>query len=248
MARVPQELIEAIVNGIVDANSLKSCALAASCFLPTSQRILLRSLALDGCDFRNFRALDTILAESPHVAEYATKLAIQFSMTEGFREPEVLRQIFRKLVNVREFTLRGQWNLCFWEDLTEAGPPVLEFIQHQKLTELHVIALGGLPLPVLAVFLSSVPLLSFHRVTALPIPGPAIQLPATYPLRQLRLSHSQPLLDVLARPELALYTSNLRRVAFRLQTEDNNILIANAARTLELIRFECLGMIFFLIH
>ncbi|KAJ7223690.1 hypothetical protein B0H12DRAFT_291322 [Mycena haematopus] len=74
MPVLPQDLFETIIDELQDdKNTLKSCALVASSFLPPSQRNLFRKVRVGPT--QDFPA--TFLAESPHLA--LRQLVIQLS-------------------------------------------------------------------------------------------------------------------------------------------------------------------------
>ncbi|KAJ7870671.1 hypothetical protein B0H13DRAFT_2350296 [Mycena leptocephala] len=100
---LPQELVHKIVCQL-DVRSLKACSLAGSPFRHTSQRILLRSITLDGSTRpSNCIAAHALLTESPRVAAYITRLTIflpsKDTIAEEVEEVESLVQILSRLTN-----------------------------------------------------------------------------------------------------------------------------------------------------
>ncbi|KAJ7486584.1 hypothetical protein FB451DRAFT_1362907 [Mycena latifolia] len=238
---IPPELIDAIVHQVEDVDSLKACSLAGSWFRATSQRVLLSSLTLDTHSHTGtYAAACTMLAESPHVAAYIKRFTVELSEGTSHVEGQNLQRILRKLTNVRRCTIAGDSQFCCWGNLT-AAPTIIGFIRKQPLEELHVLLLNGVPLPVLAVLISSAPTLSFFTVH----PNRWIMLPpggrpTGSPMKQLLLSRrSNGICDMLSRPECARYLVNVRELGLCPHPEYTNEIISSCAQTLEHLRFNC---------
>ncbi|KAJ6567957.1 hypothetical protein DFH09DRAFT_1080871 [Mycena vulgaris] len=240
---LPQELVDAVVHEVEDKKSLRACALASSCFLETSQRILFRSLKLNNHPTAT-GAWSTRLSESPHIAAYITNLSLLLSIRYT-SPPEVqsLTDLLGKLINIRRCTLAGEPS-SRWAVLAPVATSVVHFIQQQPLVELHILWLRGIPLSILAVLVSSARTVSFF--TSDPDIGtPGIHpggVPTSNPT-SLLLSHGcTTLCDVLARTEFSCYMKNVRQLGIRSlgpTAEYSGKLIFAVASTLETIRLEC---------
>jgi hypothetical protein len=84
---LPAELIELVVDELdpADHGTLERLALTASTFRHSTQRVLLSSLTLK--DGPNYVALATLLSESLHVRDYATRLTIRFPPPVAYTQP-----------------------------------------------------------------------------------------------------------------------------------------------------------------
>ncbi|KAJ6481468.1 hypothetical protein C8R47DRAFT_1197680 [Mycena vitilis] len=172
MDTFPQELIHAIVEEIEEPQSLKSCSLLDTRFREPCQRILFSSLTLGlaDCDPTphytcSYTTPDILarLLESPHIALYFKRLKWMLpeqDVTSG--EVEALQEVLTQLPHVQYCEIiGGQEDLRPWSTV----PPgldlvIVEFIQRQRLTQLHVLSLEAVPLAMLILFLDAAPTVS----------------------------------------------------------------------------------------
>ncbi|KAJ7475616.1 hypothetical protein B0H11DRAFT_2281813 [Mycena galericulata] len=250
MSIVPQELIEAILHEIDDADCLKCCSLAASAFRVTSQRRLFRSFVVDnrlvGTNrSRSYNAAYALVTESPHFAKCVIALTIQLSSADT--SPAILPSIQRllsRLKNVRRCTIQGVTGYSSgWACLSPVASPVFDFIRARNLTELHVLYLDRIPPPALALFVSSAPIVSFYEVTVEPDVFPGVPPAASQSkLEQLMIAgqNTGSVYSVLGRPEFTSYTMNIRRLSLRLMLLPRpfSALVSAVSPNIEHIRFD----------
>ncbi|KAJ7512158.1 hypothetical protein B0H11DRAFT_2268302 [Mycena galericulata] len=247
MSIVPQELIDAILHEVDDADCLKRCSLAASAFRGTSQRRLFPSLTVDNRQLgtnrlRSYNAACALVNESPHLAEYIIALTLRLSSDDT--APAILpsvQRLLNKLKNVRRCTIQGVTGYSSgWARL---APPLFDFIRARNLTELHVLYLDQIPPPALALFVSSAPIVSFYDVTVEPnisldVPPVASQSK----LKQLVIAGQKTgsIYSVLGRPEFASYMVNIRRLSLSLILPPRpfSALVSAVARNVEHVRFD----------
>ncbi|KAJ6532409.1 hypothetical protein B0H19DRAFT_1241827 [Mycena capillaripes] len=218
---LPQELIDSIVDEVHDIPTLKSCALAGSPCLRSSQRILLASLTLspgsDGTRIpANYSAAQMHLTESPHVASYVTQLTIQVSWHTSSAEVEDLLQVLNLLTRVRLCILDGRKTLLHWgrELDCRLADAIPSFLLRQPLHELIVDSVMQLPLSTLARFLRTAAAVSFLCVY-LDQDDPAelsgVRFSQASPLKRLSFSHGcDTVCKVLALPQFTCHLSGLR--------------------------------------
>ncbi|KAJ7088232.1 hypothetical protein C8R43DRAFT_1050869 [Mycena crocata] len=169
MTHVPQELIEAIIRQLDDTPSLKSCSLASYSFRDPSQRILHRSLRLEpwySTGSEIYRAVNTHLTESPHLAEYITEFSVLLLQHIPVPDAQSLCQVLGVLKKVCRFTIGSTAAAPRWDDadLAPVFTGILHFIRRQDLTELHLLDLRSIPTAVLVELVCSAPIVSFYRV------------------------------------------------------------------------------------
>ncbi|KAJ7129891.1 hypothetical protein C8R43DRAFT_674164 [Mycena crocata] len=242
MSDLPQELIEAILLEVNEAETLKACALAASSFRETCQRTLLHSLTLgDGDGARTCSAVCTRLSESPHTAGYITTLVLNFG---GQKRPcsdvHDLQKVLGKLANVRRCTLKGGY--CPWASMDPVLPALVDFLQRQDLDELHLLSFTALPRSMLAMLLSAASTLIFEYLhvsmddDACEAP-PEVARNTPPKINHLLLSHSDSVCELLALPEFASFVANLRTLRLNPHREHSGRIICAAARTLQHMSF-----------
>ncbi|KAJ7677746.1 hypothetical protein DFH06DRAFT_559671 [Mycena polygramma] len=172
MDTLPQELIHAIVEEIEESQSLKTCALIDTRFREPCQRILFSSLTLGlaDCDpaphyTSNYTtpAILALLLESPHIALYFKRLKWMLPEQDvALEEVEALKEVLTELRQVQYCEMiGGQEDLRPWSTV----PPgldlvIVEFIQRQRLTQLHVLSLAAVPIAMLIHFLDAAPTVS----------------------------------------------------------------------------------------
>ncbi|KAJ6470414.1 hypothetical protein C8R45DRAFT_1218279 [Mycena sanguinolenta] len=132
MSVIPRELLEAIVDKIHDVESLKACSLAASTLRYSSQRRLLGALTI-GAGICAPPYIHQLLTESPHIADYVTRLSIP--ILPAVMEFQSFPRILAKLQNVRECTMGERTR----ESQRFTIPPfVLDFLARPSLREVHL--------------------------------------------------------------------------------------------------------------
>ncbi|KAJ7754169.1 hypothetical protein DFH07DRAFT_823277 [Mycena maculata] len=241
MTDIPRELIDAILGEVKDMESLKRCALSAPALRGSSQRILLHSMSVHAEGRRDYNAACALLAVSPHVATYITRFTVYVSSSPA--TPEKLRsfqQLLSKLTHVRRCAIRGGTSGS-WHDFATLVPALFEFILRSDLTKLHVLFVSELPIPALAVLVSSAPQVSFYNVGVDTNGYDGASLAgkqSNSKLQQLLVLQSDGVCDVLGRPQFAPSRANLRRLSVRSADVDISVGIFFAtANTLEHIGF-----------
>ncbi|KAK7052914.1 hypothetical protein VNI00_004234 [Paramarasmius palmivorus] len=102
--RLPQELLDAIVEELdpsEDKLSLRQCALAARCLLPTAQRILFRTIELHNLDDTNMDHFRRLLSLSHHLALYINILELYLQCYPEFLTQIPLASIVPRLQNLQ---------------------------------------------------------------------------------------------------------------------------------------------------
>ncbi|KAF8190610.1 hypothetical protein K438DRAFT_1970910 [Mycena galopus ATCC 62051] len=249
MPRVPNELIQAIVREVRDVPSLKSCSLAGSPLRAPCQRILLHSLELkvDRLGHPNYTTVHLFLCESPHVAEYITKLALRLpTANTPNSEVESFLQILGQLRNVKwcPIITMGQFNYD-WTDLeARVASAVLEFLSRQPLRELALHSIPNIPTSAFLSLLTTAPKISMVFVSCW---GDQNNSPAMTPHRSTLTSLSirtQPgsVLALLTRPQHLCHTKHLRELELSVKGIEyvhSHALLCSAAQQLESIIFHC---------
>ncbi|KAJ7473907.1 hypothetical protein B0H11DRAFT_2195532, partial [Mycena galericulata] len=238
MAFIPQELIDSIIWQLDDKDCLRACSLVSCNFREPSQRSLFPSLDL-GRSGRTHEAAASLLAESPHIGSYVRKLSIQLAPSDvpsNGRGVESLRAVLDRLPNVTQCTVRGDAFGRRWDGIKSHGCALLEFIERNKVAELHVLFMKDIPLPVLARIAATPRIVSFYHVVwnggghreeevaeAFACSSPAME--------QLRLEQSDSIGILLARPEFASHRARLRRLG--LELKPNNALLNAGSATVD---------------
>ncbi|KAJ7162745.1 hypothetical protein C8R43DRAFT_991279 [Mycena crocata] len=240
---IPPELIDAIVEKVVDEESLKACALTASTLRYTSQRILLRTVTVDDRvgQPRTYSALCSLLEESPHVATYIRRLYMFFSESTGPSERSSVRQLLSQLKNVRRCTI-GEGDHAYstvvpWSGFVSMDmPAIIAFLQQQELVELNVWHFKGLSSTLVAIFACAAQSVSFFCVDADLEVDPT---PSISHLNQLVISlHSSSVSRILGQPTFAFCTANVRRLGLNTES-DTTAVQSSVAATLEHLRLNC---------
>lgn len=249
MPRVPNELIEAIIREVTDIPSLKNCSLAGSPLRAPCQRILLHSLELkvDRVGRPNYAAVRFFLYESPHVAEYITKLALWLpTANTPNSEVESFLQILGQLGNVKWCPIVTMAQFYYdWTDLdARVASAVLEFFPRQPLREITLNSIPNIPTSAFLSLLTTAPKISmvFVSCAADPNDSPAMT-PRTPTLTSLSI-RTQPdsILALLARPQHLFHTKHLRQLELSvtdIEYVHSHALLRSAAQQLESIIFHC---------
>jgi hypothetical protein len=254
-ATVVQDIIDTILHNVEDRESLKACSIVARSFRDTSQRILLRSLTL--FPTWRFKEACTLLNRSPHIAGYITRLSVHLS-SFSTADARHLLELLGKLSNVRHCTLEGplgvtlfkgrkfrpfmmDGKLFSWKEIGPIAPALLDFLQRQRLAELHVQLVDMFPWSGLLRLFASTTRISLHRVSVF-VDRPSMlakdHCPTALRLDQLLLVDSKSVCEVLGRQDFAFFTANLRTLGLIPDPRCNNAMFSAASATLEHIRFE----------
>lgn len=160
MSVLPPELLDAIICEIDDTQTLKACSLVATTLCSSSQRILLDSLTVD---VYNDTAICKLLTESPHVAEYVTRLKFRLRTLLPSSDTS-FRQTLAPLQNVRRCFLDGSgYRYRASRSRTRIPPGVLDFLGRQQLHDL-CLKFIKIPATVLLHFVKVIPTLYFDFV------------------------------------------------------------------------------------
>ncbi|KAF8152091.1 hypothetical protein K438DRAFT_2026862 [Mycena galopus ATCC 62051] len=243
MISIPQELVDSIISEVNGLTSLKACSLVCSSFREASQRILLRSLRIAD-NTPDYTAAYTLLVESPHIARYIRTLRVRLTWVAltAPSDTEVLVLLLEKLTSVDRFSIAAD---CAWDAISAVVPAVLNFIQRQKLDELHLSLIDDLPASVLAFTLTHASMLSFHLVTmGTSEPKSLRKEPiAVGQTKSLSLIDCNSLDNVLDQQDLRPYTANLQTLSIRPQLGYSGNAMSGAARTLKHLLLDCAGLI-----
>ncbi|KAJ7509422.1 hypothetical protein B0H11DRAFT_2269900 [Mycena galericulata] len=220
MNDLPAELIEAIAWQLEDKASLKACALVSSGFREASQRSLFLSLGLGGRHgpyARTHEAACALLTESPHLGAYVTKLTVTLSsqdLPSGGYSVESLCRALDKLPHVTACTMRGDSHICRWAHIELLGRAIIDFAERMTVTELNVLFIQKLPLPILGRLVAIPRIMSFLHVGARSqAVFCLISAAGTSHLEYLLLEGSSSVVLAFTRPEFTMYHTNLRRLA-----------------------------------
>ncbi|KAF8192692.1 hypothetical protein K438DRAFT_1829508 [Mycena galopus ATCC 62051] len=244
MPFLPQELVNAIIAELEvgDLETLRAYSLVGPRFRVPSQQILLHSITLSGwlkdvSQPENYGAARILLEESPHVATYVTGLKLR--LRTPLLDADSLQWVLQQLVNVRRCAVDGHRQLLYWDRLPSSlAEALLDFTSRQKLHDLRVARLAGLPGEV---FLRAAPTLSFFRVlTLMGIPDPPTDIVSPTVLDLVLHSGSGAIYTLLAYPSFNPYISKLRRLSFKpINHHRSQPLVVPAADTLEHIHLVC---------
>ncbi|KAJ7088076.1 hypothetical protein B0H15DRAFT_296797 [Mycena belliarum] len=246
--RLPQELLNAVVDQAHDMDVLKACSLAGSVLRQPSQRILLRALTLRpmSCSSSeksepNIDAAYALLAESPHVASYAIILTVQLPHTTELpltaEDVERFRAVVTTLTNLRQLFLIA--DMTNWIELS---PPLLDyivaFISRRPLHSLYLESVHRIPKTTFLQLAAAVPTLSVCGVQ-LNYDDP-FPLPTRISFETLVLSwFSKDIYELLARPELISSVKAVRYLdLYRHYNYSDDILVA-ASSTVQRLRLSC---------
>ncbi|KAJ7676956.1 hypothetical protein DFH06DRAFT_616112 [Mycena polygramma] len=248
MSVFPQELIEAIVDELDDVPSLKSCCLAGSPFLTSSQRSLHCFLTV-GLGSSLTAARCTFLEETPHIAAYIIRISIQLPINSATPEVRDVLRVLTVLTNVRICILRAALMRVHWERQIS---PYLSmcmtgFLLRQPLRELYVRTIDDIPLQVLVKFLHAAPAISFSdsslsndmwgTASFQPLPDASLAQPPV--IKRLSFAHGcDNIVETLSRQQVTFDPTALRELQITLPrfTDDEvygHTIICFAAHALE---------------
>ncbi|KAJ7330976.1 hypothetical protein DFH08DRAFT_815060 [Mycena albidolilacea] len=246
--RLPQELLDAIVQDIDDAPTLKACSLAGSKLREQSQRKLLRSLTLAGY---NRAAMCAVLKQSPHIASYVTDLTLYIPEEDYISDPDFtvtdIEAMLAMVVNVRRCVFGGMdGSRRIWSDIPlRLSSAYSRFILSQwSLHELVITNIIELPPDMLLSLLRAAPTLTVRRVDVVDDLDVS-QLPLQHVPGALRLRIGRGCLGLcrlFAYPQYASLTNGLTHLAINaanpLTQSNTHIIISNAPRTLKSLRIQ----------
>ncbi|KAJ7800350.1 hypothetical protein B0H14DRAFT_3490747 [Mycena olivaceomarginata] len=219
MARLPQELFDAIIDEIHDKETLKACALVGSSFLPPSQRKLFRKVRLG----RRSRDREAALAESPHLASYVRHLTIVMPSTVP--DSVAVAGVLRSVQNIESLVVSGMAPGVNWNSVEhEARSTLLECLSRPSLRSL---LLSGMDVSAALISAATaIPVVSFFdipprlRHLTLVDTGPAVPL----------------IYDFLLHPRNPAYTQQIERLRICIDQDNASYagrIIAACAATLK---------------
>ncbi|KAJ7508680.1 hypothetical protein B0H11DRAFT_1902272 [Mycena galericulata] len=251
MDTLPNEVIDLIFNEVYDTDSLKACALVASTFRKSSQRILLRTVAFDFEINQTNRALWATLQKSPHIASNVRMLLLNLPPAEDAALEELeclLPELLTIFTQVPQLILNGPTDHYSWEDMRPGIADALaDFIGHRPLQGLHILSIHELPVHLVPLIASSASTVLFMTGSVkgdIPHPltdGALAVRPVSSMENLLLLNDFKTVGDVVVRPDFARYIANLRRLWVRPDPGYSSTIISATAQTLEEICFDCNG-------
>ncbi|KAJ7093355.1 hypothetical protein B0H15DRAFT_832054 [Mycena belliarum] len=246
----PQELLDAIVGKLDENPALKSCSLAASSLRVPCQRILLRSLTLSpgwaqwapGGSIKDCVAAATLLAESPHISRYITRLTIELHETQIVDvDDKALLKVLSNLDNVHQCIVTRTEDVLEWDELSPGiSSALVYFLFRQPLRELHVHFISAIPEITFLQLVAAAPLVSFlfviietsdHSSESLLLPPTVENL--------IFESDSEDACTVLARSQWAACIAAVRRLSIPPHYPAAENLIQATSRTLQHLRLRC---------
>ncbi|KAJ7457233.1 hypothetical protein B0H11DRAFT_1925170 [Mycena galericulata] len=160
--RVPQEIIDAIVDNVEDMSSLKACSLVCWAFVPASRTRIFRTICIDMLS-NHAHNLHAVLLRNPDLALYVRDVTIYRShhtplwMPSGSPLPAVLNM----LTQIQRFSLFACWG--DWRDVPAPLAAALTKISRlPALDRLHILTASNLPAALLNNALSLRVLSLFH--------------------------------------------------------------------------------------
>ncbi|KAJ7060943.1 hypothetical protein C8F01DRAFT_1141362 [Mycena amicta] len=165
MPELPQEILEVILDHVHDRDTLRSCALVASCFLTRSQQRLFRSMRISRDrphrpPKQQRQTISSILIAAPHLGLYVRDLTVELSVHED--ESAALDVILSAVQNLHGFAVNGQYT--DWSNI--AGGTARRIVECLKLPSLQQVRwqlLICVPLSVMETLLA-VPIVSLDIV------------------------------------------------------------------------------------
>ncbi|KAJ7214880.1 hypothetical protein GGX14DRAFT_609607 [Mycena pura] len=209
-----QELLDIIIGHVHDKPTLKFCALASSRLHTLSQRSLFSSLRISlaspsQAPTTSYREVNECFLQSPRLAGYVTTLTVEFRFASSVRDVSVFRSLLGRLKRVRYCTL-GNGFYSSWA--TPLSAPILDFILHQNLVELHIRHITWIPPATLAAFFCATQTLGLHGVMVdLTLEDVSTIFPDVK-VEYLRITNSNTALDNLCRRQFAPLAANVRRM------------------------------------
>lgn len=244
MISFPQELFDAIIDEVHDTSSLKACALVATTFTTPCQRNIFRALYIyrksssgsqpgRGPSLKDAAVLFTA---SPHLGAYVRDLTVE--MPDTVPKLDAWNVVLRSVQNIERLVVSGKPVTI---TLHGAFSALLDSLALPSLGRLHLVNTRRIP-SALLLAATSVPVVSFYRVTVDPREDPQISsqlhsLPSATRLRHLILTDAGtavlPTYEFLLHPRDSPYTSHIERLEVRMDPHsrgfDQRILAACAA-------------------
>ncbi|KAJ7620177.1 hypothetical protein FB45DRAFT_1062544 [Roridomyces roridus] len=229
MENLPTELIETILEFVDDTESLKSCSLTGSLLRGPSQRILLQTVAIGGdSDSKNhFLNMLSFFETSPQVLR-AIRVVSFITPSPGLDidplQSEYLGILIAGFPNLRHLAISGagrQDGDVGWDTLAPGIRTSLEdTISHGIQEALHISTMVRIPIKILVKALSCTKSVSFIEISVHNPDAPETQIHSEVPqLENLVLSNSAGVADVLRRPDVRPFISNVRRLWIGLELE-----------------------------
>ncbi|KAJ7054688.1 hypothetical protein C8F01DRAFT_1162580 [Mycena amicta] len=218
---LPPELIDLIIDKLIHTKSLKACSLAATLFRKSCQKRLLHSLNLSARPVYRRHPYTEVAArfdESPYLAGYVTRIVVYLpaNVAEWDDNRGVAESVFRRLNNIREATIQGNYstdarNTGLSAEMLDWTVQVLQ--THGALQKLSLWSFEKLPLSVVERALAATPSICFSDVRvddSAPRPPAMANFGRPASLERLKIWHSPSINALLLRPECAQYTASLR--------------------------------------
>ncbi|KAJ7133995.1 hypothetical protein C8R43DRAFT_638955 [Mycena crocata] len=152
-----------------------------------------------------------------------------------------LEGLLNQLVNIRRCTIRGN-SAHSWKSMCIVTQPLFEFLQRQKMAEIHLLYIMEFPRPEAAFLLSSsAKRLSFYDVTVDPENTDILHPPSSsWNGKSVLLSYgSEKLLNLLISPEFTPHVANIQKLGLSPFEDEKHNAVFTSATMLEHIRFNC---------
>ncbi|KAJ7628960.1 hypothetical protein FB45DRAFT_46560 [Roridomyces roridus] len=171
MINIPQEIIQLILadfDAVVERAWLQNISLVNGHFAVPAQRILFKSLAIEGDDRTNWRptierALN-LATGSPHLTSYVKDLTVVLPRSNYPEEQNLLLRLLLKLPNIQRFVIKGVG--VRWASLAqELQSALFDFLHQPGLEQLHLISIFDIPLHTMAFIMQNMRVLSLQNVT-----------------------------------------------------------------------------------
>ncbi|KAJ7934922.1 hypothetical protein B0H13DRAFT_2477562 [Mycena leptocephala] len=239
MSPIPQELVDAIVQELLDSRSLIACTLVGSAFREPSQRILLRSATLGG-ETTSYGMVRRIVHNSPRIASYVRMLHLILPAVDtALTEIESLQQVLGTFANVHQLIIQGCTDDGRWDRLPPSvAHPLVNLIQHPKLEGLHLLYIRYFPADLLA---SSAATFSFRGGSVAVVPSRVADHPKNHNMENLILFPDCKIRGDVLLSSFVRRASKLRRLWVCPDPRYMRTVVASSAGTLEELYLDCHG-------
>ncbi|KAJ7738018.1 hypothetical protein B0H14DRAFT_2638609 [Mycena olivaceomarginata] len=215
MARLPQELIDAVVMEVKGKSDLQACSLAARNFVPTSQSSLFRRMYLEWDPSSRtapaFERARSFLQDHPHLALYVRDLTT-LNIPKSHQDQAILEIVFRMLRNLERLAING--HAQNWDDLlTHLTYTISCTISLPSLQRLHLLRILRLPASVVLHAASCVRVLSLDRITPQSLRDIPAHIPPNTQLENLILPWCLTTNALIRACDFLLTPQNLRRLS-----------------------------------
>jgi hypothetical protein len=243
MARLPQELIDAVVMEVKGKSDLQACSLAARNFVPTSQSSLFRRMYLEWDPSSRtapaFERARSFLQDHPHLALYVRDLTL--NIPKSHQDQAILEIVLRMLRNLERLAING--HAQNWDDLlTHLTYTISCTISMPSLQRLHLLRILRLPASVVLHAASCVRVLSLDRITPQSLRDIPAHIPPNTQLENLILPWCLATNALIRACDFLLTPQNLRRLS--IEVRDTGYyrppIVASAAH-LRHLQLECGG-------